>query len=411
MSNFRAIATVTATLQQILQAAIQADVTGATVTTVRPGDDNSANLPHTGLNLFLYQIGQNPYRINDDLPTRGSDGTVVQRPTAPLELYYLMSCYGDEQSLEPQRVLGSAVAFLHAQPQLTRAQIHAAVAARGFLANSDLADQPDLIRFTPVNLTLDELSRLWSVFLQTHYVLSATFKASTLLVDRVVTARAVAPVRDVELVTIPLRTPRIDAIVSASSDAAPILAGGAITVRGDALLGDAAIVEIDGVAAPASAVANDSITLALPPGIGAGPHGLQARQGIVIGGGLPRPAFASGLASFAVRPVITKTAGIPDIAITSVQGAGAAPRSATITVNVAPAVGLSQVATLEMLSGGQVVFRFQAQPLAAPAAQLTFQAAGLAAGDYLFQVRVDGTPSPLDLDATGTPVGPKGTIP
>jgi len=26
-------------------------------------------------------------------------------------------------------------------------------------------------------------------------------------------------------------------------------------------------------------------------------------------------------------------------------------------------------------------------------------------------VRVDGTPSPLDLDATGAPVGPKGTIP
>ena len=120
MSNFRAVATVTATLQNVLQAAIQADVPGATVTTVRPGDDTSANLPTTGLNLFLYQISQNPHRSNDDLPTRSSDGVTVQRPVTPIELYYLLSCYGDDRTLEPQRVLGSAFAFLHAQPQLTR---------------------------------------------------------------------------------------------------------------------------------------------------------------------------------------------------------------------------------------------------------------------------------------------------
>jgi hypothetical protein len=414
MSNFRAVATVTATLQNILQAAIQADVPGATVTTVRPGDDTAANLPTTGLNLFLYQVGQNPHRSNDDLPTRSSDGTAVQRPVVPIELYYLMSCYGNDLTLEPQRVLGSAVAFLHGQPQLTRAQIQAVVAdpTKSFLAASDLASQFDLIRFTPVNLTLDELSRLWSVFLQTHYVLSATFKASTVLLERVITPQPALPTRVVQLVALPMPTPRIDAIVSAAGDTAPIIGGGSILIRGADLQGDSAIVEIDGTIVPTTTAANDQIVLALPATITAGPHTLLVRQGVLLNGaGPPRPVFASDLATFAVQPVITKTAGVSNVAITNVQGTGTAPRSATVTIQVAPAIGVTQTPMLEMSSAQQVAFRFLAQPLAAPAAQLTFEIVGVTAGAYIFQLRVDGAPSPLDLDANGVPTGPMETIP
>jgi hypothetical protein len=414
MSNFRALATVTATLQSILQSAIQADVPGATVTTVRPGDDTSANLPTTGLNLFLYQISQNPHRSNDDLPTRSPDGTTVQRPVAPIELYYLMSCYGDDGTLEPQRLLGSAFAFLHAQPQLTRAEIQAAISdpTRPFLAASDLADQFDLIRFTPINLTLDELSRLWSVFLQTHYVLSTTFKASTVLLERAITARPAPPTRAVQLVAMPLRSPQIDLIVSASNDTAPITASDTILVEGSDLLGESTIVEIDGMAAPVATAANDRIVMPLPEGITAGSHTLQVRQGIEFGGGgAVRPAFASDLATFVVRPVITKTAGIYDITIANVQGTGTAPRSATITIHAAPNVGVQQTASLEMLPAQLVAYRFLAQPLGVPGGLLTFQISGVAAGDYFFQLRVNGAASPLDLDPSGAPSGPQGTIP
>ncbi len=413
MSNFRAVATVTATLQNILQAAIQADVPGATVTTVRPGEDTAANLPSTGLNLFLYQIGQNPHRSNDDLPTRSVDGTPVQRPVVPLELYYLMSCYGNDLTLEPQRVLGSAVAFLHGQPQLTRTQIQAVVAdpAKPFLAASDLASQFDLIRFTPVNLTLDELSRLWSVFLQTHYVLSATFKASTVLLERVIRPRPALPTRVVQLVAMPMPTPRIDAVVSATGDATPIIGGASIAIRGADLQGDSSIVEIDGTVAATTSAADDRIVLTLPATITAGPHTVLVRQGVLINGaGQPRPVFASDLATFAVQPVITKTGGAANIAISNVQGTGAAPRSATVTIQVAPAIGIAQTAMLEMSRVQQVAFRFLAQPLAAPSTQLIFEIVGVPAGDYIFQLRVDGAPSPLDLDANGVPTGPTETI-
>jgi hypothetical protein len=414
MSNFRAVATVTSTLQTVLQAAIQADVPGATVTTVRPGEDTAANLPTTGVNLFLYQISQNPHRGNDDLPSRSSDGSILQRPVAPVELYYLLSCYGDDRTLEPQRVLGSAYAFLHAQPQLTRAQIQTAVAdpTRSFLAQSDLGEQADLIRFTPINLTLDELSRLWSVFLQTHYVLSMTFKAATVLLEPAIAARPALPTRAVQLVALPMRTPRIDAIVSVAGDSAPIVATGSIIVQGADLLADSSIVEIDGTAAATTSTANDAIVLPLPAGMAAGPHTLQVRQAVLFNGtGTPRPAFASDLATFSVLPVITGTGGTFDIAIAHVQGTGAAPRSATVTIQVAPAVGVRQTATLELSSAGRVVHRFLAQPLAVAGTQLVFQIAGVAAGAYIFQVRVDGAASPLTVDATGAPTGPQETIP
>ena len=112
-----------------------------------------------------------------------------------------------------------------------------------------------------------------------------------------------------------------------------------------------------------------------------------------------------------LQPVVTQTNGKYDVAISGLQGAGAAPRSATITVGVAPAVGAGQTATLEMLTGQQVAYTFRAQSRETPATQLTFAAVAVTAGDYLFRVRIDGAESPLELDANRTPIAPKGTIP
>jgi hypothetical protein len=180
MSNFLAIATVTATLGRVLQGAVGADVPGALVTAVRPDGPNSG-VPDTGVNLFLYQVTPNAQWRNQDLPTRRADGTVAQRPQAALDLHYLLSFYGAEVELEPQRLLGSALRTLHARPLLDRAAVVNAIAANAFLAGSDLADAVESVRFTPMSLNLEELSKLWSVFFQTTYVLSVAYRASVVL--------------------------------------------------------------------------------------------------------------------------------------------------------------------------------------------------------------------------------------
>src|SRR5947209_1047082 len=173
MSNFLAIATVTAALQRILQLSLEQDVTGATVVTTRPGDTAGAN-PQHGLSLFLYQVTPNAAFRNSDLPTRRSDGSsvVLNRPRAAIDLHYLLIFYGDESQLEPQRMLGSVIRVMHAQPILSpdiirsttgSAAVGGTTSSFGFLANSNLADQIEQVRFTPINMSLEELSKVWSI--------------------------------------------------------------------------------------------------------------------------------------------------------------------------------------------------------------------------------------------------------
>jgi hypothetical protein len=414
MSNFRAIATVTATLQSVLQAVVQADVPGAGVSTVRPSDPATGNLPPTRVNLFLYQVTLNPHRNNLDLPTRSSQGDLVQRPQIALDLHYLMSFYGDDGALEPQRLLGSTVALLHSQPLITRAQIDAAIAdaSKPFLAASDLAEQPELVRFTPLTMSLEEVSRLWSVMLQVQYVLSVAYKASVVLVERPLTPRPTLPTRAVNLAAVPIRQPFILQVIAQAGEGVPITPGAAVEIDGANLGGAGIEVDIDGTAVALGTAQPDRITLTLPATLAAGPHSVQVRQGGPIGAnGGTRPAFASNLGVFVLQPTVMKTAGNYNVAISNVQGAGAAPRSATITVGVAPAVAPTQTTTLEMLAGQQVAYTFRAQPLTAASAQLAFAVSGVTAGNYVLRVRIDGAESLLDLDANRVPIAPQGTIP
>lgn len=181
MSNHLAIATVTAALMRYLQSVVGAAVGNAVVTAVRPDGPNSG-APATGVNIFLYQATPNAAWRNQDLPTRRPDGSLAQRPQIALDLHYLLTFYGDEALLEPQRILGSTVAALHARPVLTREEIRSAVAALPFLSGSDLADEIETVKFTPQPLTLEELSKLWSVLFQTPYVLSMAYDASVVLI-------------------------------------------------------------------------------------------------------------------------------------------------------------------------------------------------------------------------------------
>jgi hypothetical protein len=182
MSNYLAIATVTAALRDILQDAT-AVVPGAIVSMKRPEQLITDGPEKTGVNVFLYQVVPNPAWVNADLPMRGPDGQLVQRPLVGLDLYYLLSFYGSELFLEPQQLLSSVVLALHARSTLTPEIIRTAIANNSYLAQSDLLNQVERIRFGPVNLTLEEFSRLWSVFFQVPYTLSVIYRASVVLLD------------------------------------------------------------------------------------------------------------------------------------------------------------------------------------------------------------------------------------
>lgn len=226
MSNHLAIAAVTASLVRYLQGAVGADVGNAVVTAVRP-DGPASGVPEVGVNIFLYQATPNVAWRNQDLPTRRADGSLNQRPQIALDLHYLLTFYGDETLLEPQRILGSTVRALHARPVLTRQEIRGAVAANAFLAGADLADEIETVKLTPQPLSLEELSKLWSVLFQTTYTLSMAYDASVVLITADSQPSMVQPVL----------TPSIHVFagVTPPAPAAPnTLAGLQLWLRGDA---------------------------------------------------------------------------------------------------------------------------------------------------------------------------------
>jgi hypothetical protein len=180
MSNALAIATVTTTLAQIVRSAAQSIVPGAEVLTERP--DGAAS-GQARIRLFMYQVSPNPALRNNDLPVRSGDGKLLRRPTAALDLHYLLAFYGNETQLETQRMLGAVARDLQTQAVLGRQMITDAVASQSFLTGSNLAEAVEQIKFTPLPLSLEELSKLWSVFFQTPYVLSMAYQASVVLIE------------------------------------------------------------------------------------------------------------------------------------------------------------------------------------------------------------------------------------
>jgi hypothetical protein len=263
MSNHYAIATVTATLQQLLDRAVGLDVTGATATIVSP-DGPTTGLPAPGVNVFLYQVTPNAAVRNQDLPTRRADGAVVQRPRVGIDLNFLLTFYGKDDEFEPQRVLGSVVRTLHAKPVLTRGQIQQALNAFPVLAPSTLASDVELVKFTQLPLTLEELSKLWSVFFQTRYHLSVAYQGTVVQIESDAPFASPLPVRLRNLYVETFREPLIEAVAAASGDDDPILAGSQIRIRGRRLAGAGLKVLVDGAPATGVTATDDQVTATLP---------------------------------------------------------------------------------------------------------------------------------------------------
>jgi hypothetical protein len=424
VSNFLAIATVTAALSRALSAAVATDVPGATVTTLRP-DDSTNGTPQTGVNVYLYQVTPNAAWRNNDLPTRREDGRLVRRPQAALDLLYLLSFHGDEVRLEPQRLLGSVVRTLHARPVLTRSMIRDTIgdASNAFLANSDLAEGLESIKFTPSTLSLEELSKLWSVFFQVPYTLSVAYQASVVLIEPEATPQETLPVRERNVYVAPFRQPVIEQVLSrAGADepvvaGQPILAGYDLVLAGKQLRGEVTRVRIGGVETEPVAVSDAQVIASLPQELRAGPQGAQVVQYARMG--TPpelRRGPESNVAAFVLRPTIA-------VAASNVQGGGDAPRSADIEVGFVPGVGRSQRVVL-LLNELQPppgrpahAYTFVAPSRDEPGApdetdSVTIPVSGVAAGTYLARAQVDGAESLLELDeATGRYDSPQVTLP
>ena len=414
MSNYLAVATVTAALAQIVQAAAQKAVGGAEVDVGRPSASANSGVLHK-VHLYLYQVSPNAALRNADLPTRDSRGKLTLRPQVALDLHYLLAFYGNEKALEPERMLGAVVRDLHARPLLTRQAIEEVITNNSNLTGSNLAEAVESVKFTPLSLSLDELSKLWSVFFQTPHALSVVYQGTVVLIEAEETATPALPVlrrgdqdRGVDTLLGPF--PILEGVhfgepESAGQRPRPLSypcaqLGLRLTLSGNNLGGESVRVELkhpllDAVSlAPVSVTANE-IAVDLPKADDPSAQdkwaaGMYTVRVIAQGGGRERTSNALPLALATRILQIEPPSPIPRVGGT-----------ATLTLTCSPQVLPKQNAAL-LLADREVAA--QAHPTATD--KLTFVVENApAVADALVRVRVDGVDS-LPFTITGSPPQP-----
>jgi hypothetical protein len=214
MSNALAIASATAVLKDLMDNAVIGNsvntaVGGSiTVTALPPSRISVGKDEVPQLNIFLYHIAPNQSWRNVSLPSFGNKGERLNNPPLALDLYYILTAYGKE-SFEAEILLGYAMQLLHENPILGREAIRKSLAstqsssspidsrllppAMEALKSSDLADQVELIKITPLPMNIEEMSKLWSAF-QASYRPSVAYQMSVVLIESAKQSRSALPV-------------------------------------------------------------------------------------------------------------------------------------------------------------------------------------------------------------------------
>lgn len=386
MSNYLAISTVTAALQQVLMTPVGNAVVGAKVGFSRP-DASSSTTPL--VNIFLYQITPNAAYRNADLPMRRSDGSLAQRPTAAFDLHYIFTFHGDDTKLEPQRLLGAVATVLHSQPLLSATNISNAASTFGFLAGSGLDSQIERVRFTPTGLSLEEFSKLWSVFFQVEYSLSAAYQASLVLMESDDTPMPAPPVLERNLYVVPFESPYVNQVVS--QDAKPITSSSTILIQGTHLRSPNSFILIEDQEFAPKTSSDTQLSLALTSTLHAGVKSLQISQKLDMGTpAVAHRGFESNVASFVLCPTVSSAT------------AASAASGTDVTVNLIPNIGIGQRAVLllnNVTATPPTAYASTSVVSTADASSIVINIANVPTGTYLVRVQVDGAESQLNFNA------------
>jgi hypothetical protein len=384
VSDYRAIAATTVTLQNMLQPAVTAAVPGAIVKTGRPEKTPVTNAPGE-VNIYLYQVTPNAALRNAELVVRRGDGTLIRRPQLALDLHYLLSFYGDDLKLIPQILMGATASMLHAQPHPAAEDIPSGEGHP--FAATGLDQQVERLRFVPMMLSHDELSKLWSIFFQVPYTLSLSYLCSVVLIEADLTPEPALPIRRADWIATPALPPQIEQV-----NPQVVLPGGKITLRGRNLRKEDTV-RVAGRDTTPEAVAAGALVVPLPEGLAAGVHTVQVVR-------LPRGP-ASNTAAFVLQPVVREVQADPGKLRLRVEPPVAPGQSVSVLLNE---VGSNQPASAVLVLRNP------------QGAELEVAVPTVAAGTYLVRVQVDGAASNLEVDADpGSPTfeqysGPKVVI-
>ena len=405
MSNHLAIATVTATLQKTLQATVQTEVEGARITTVSPSEIGKGT-PETGVNIFMYQVITNPALHNMDSTLARSRGTPVKRQAA-LDLYYMLSFYGNNNELVPQRLLGSAVRTLNDKRVINQDMIRAACtdSTFSFLADSNLANQVQHINLLPLDLNLEDLSKTWSVFFRTPYVLSLAYKCLVVLVEGDNSFKRALPVREARsggISPFP-NQPKVEKIIAQAGRYEPILVDSTLVIKGKHLKGERFTqIRIGGVEVIPTEVRDTEIKLDLSTlpnyALRAGVQSLQVIHPHAlteVDRSHGRRGAESAAVPFVLRPRITS------VSVESLEETDNDTRNAILQIQLNLTVGREQTVVLafnEYTTENPTAYMFDIPQRESDGRQVSISVQDIKPGEYLVRLLIDGAESQLEVD-------------
>ncbi len=395
MSNDLIIAAVTASLRDIVANAIVGSAPGAVVSTLAP-TETGQNLGETRVNIFMYQAIPDGMLSNQYLPSRRTDGSLIADAPIALTLHYLVTFFGDAATQEPQRLLGRVATALYHQPLITRERLQETVETAllddpdHYLGRLELDPRQQPLRLTPSALSLDDVTRIWSVFFQTPYILSLAYDCRTVFLEPGEAPKPALPVRSRGAETVFFKNPEISKAAASEDPATP----DDFYLVGRDMVDDEVAVFVGDLEAVQSSASENRIEASLPAGTAAGLHPVQVRCRRLIGEPpQPRPSGESNLATLAVRPRIDEASVAIDLNDQD---------EPELSLTAAPPVGADQrvVLLLNELNGGPA-YALTALARAAEADPLRFSLADVAEGRCLLRLRVDGAESLLAVDGAG----------
>jgi hypothetical protein len=392
MSNLLAVAQATEALRGLLERSLQPDLSyPIKVEAGKPPSDPPVDATIT---VFCYQVTPNGSLRSADAPTRDASGAVIATPRAAYNLHFLISCYGPEIDLVPQALLGGVVRTLYEQPMLSQHDLESAAAARPSLAGADLAASDQRVRLTPIKLDVDDLSKLWSMMINTPFAPSVAYEATLVFLDGKATPAAGLPVLKSQLRVVAGQRPQIEQLLHrplGSTDPpseGPVPLGHEVILEGRNFLGDTTTVNVaDRVISP-STIEDSRLVFAPPNDLPAGVLAVRVIRQI---------AFDA-----TTRPLdspVHAMARQPSIVATAVDATG------MVTVQADLAIGDRQRVSLlldQLDAAGQPrTYRFvAATPLPGPRNPDTvrIQTQNVVPATYLARIEVDGVQSATGSD-------------
>lgn len=435
MSGPLAIAAVTAALKDLLNNGLLdhagLSVVGSWAVSAMPPDRiPTGETEPNRLNLFLYQLTPNQGWRNEGLPSRDVVGNRLTNPPLALDLHYILTAYG-ASDFNAEILLGYAIQLLHETPVLSRAQLRTALGGTppvggavdgsaipsifGDLSAIDLADQVESIKITPVTLSGEDLSKLWTA-MQARYRPTMAYMVSVVLIQAKRPVQSAPPVlkrgrQDRGPVALATPYPTLTSVQPVASDLLPamrlgddvLVTGKNLTATGtrELVFANARSDALQTIALPASSTATEA-TVHIPSAaedanaVDRWAIGIYAVSMRVTRPDLPD--WRSGGVPIALAPSIT------------LSTVNAAPGD-TIAITCAPRIRPDQIADTSVLFGQRSVppTSIDTPADATQPTAIEFVVPPTAPGVYLVRLRVEGIdslpvvvsgdPASLDIDA------------